>query len=431
MVYTKQNFYFPLKVLLAFNIFTLIVFEFGSIDWQLSGFSHFLLILYLGTNLCALYLGYKRALKNYKIKKLYGNIFDNNRKKIYFIIFVAILWMLPLMTLRLGLTVVNPTDIANKLVEGLINPTKGYFEKFEAIKMTSKENRTLLRAVNFFFTPVMYAFFIWGFLYFKRLKFWRFFVLILFVLEILSWIAIGTNKGVVDLAFIMFFLFYYLKPEFFKIELKKLILGVAILSTIFLYFLNNTSTRHIGDKSTSYLSDLDLTILDNPIKDDGLYKDISIETKFSSVMLAAYLAQGYYCLALSFEAPTTWTYGLGNSWFGVEVYRTLTGGDLIRQTYLGYLSDTYNIDPEIYWHTIYLWLANDFTFYGVPFIVFAIGYGLGLSWMDMIYKRTVYAAPAFCLFALMVFYFYANNQIISFSTLPFIVFVLLWIIKRR
>ena len=88
------------------------------------------------------------------------------------------------------------------------------------------------------------------------------------------------------------------------------------------------------------------------------------------------------------------------------------------------------IDPSINWHTIYVWLANDVTFIGVPLIIFLIGYFFSKTWADCVYGNNDAAVSLFALFLIMTFYFYANNQVISFSFMPFVVCFAIYVFSR-
>jgi len=98
-------------------------------------------------------------------------------------------------------------------------------------------------------------------------------------------------------------------------------------------------------------------------------------------------------------------------------------------TYLSLL-ENYGIDSHVNWHTIYVWLANDFTFIGVPIIIYLIGLMFARTWCDSVKGDNDTAIPLFTLFLVMVFYFFANNQVLSFSFMPFVVWWLLYRLSR-
>ena len=147
------------------------------------------------------------------------------------------------------------------------------------------------------------------------------------------------------------------------------------------------------------------------------------------MMICSYLTQGYYALSKGLELGILPISFLGSSWFTISIAKKFSY-DPTETTYM-YMLQSEGIDMSINWHSIYLWLANDFTFIGVPIIIFLIGYFFAQSWMDAIKGSNILSYPVLALFSTMIFYFFANNQVFSFSFIPFVFWFSAYQISRK
>jgi hypothetical protein len=426
--FSKSYLFLPVKILLIFNLITLIFFALGPINWM--KINEVKVIFYVCFNLLFFFIGYYIGINGYAIKESFN--YDNKKWVVLSVIFVSLFWFLPSLYLRLGITGFNILEVYDKLIEGFKNPSIAYYEKISSIEDNRGGEKSLMKLINFLLSPLIYAFFPFCILYFNKFNLSvKIIIIACFILELISWISIGTNKGVVDLFLVTVFVGIIVKPNLLKLNIKQVALFSFLIVLVLYFFISNMLSRYgaLGDSDILY--SLDFNVLNNPLKTTGIYSQLNMALTFGLTLVTAYLAQGYYNLGLALQETGVWTYGFGNSWMGIEIWRLFTGGNLLPETYMGVLEKKHFIDPMIAWHSIYTWLANDFTFWGVPFIFFLIGYNLATSWLDSIHKRSVYASIVFCLFCQMIFYFYANNQIFSFSLIPFLIFYILWQVDRK
>jgi hypothetical protein len=93
----------------------------------------------------------------------------------------------------------------------------------------------------------------------------------------------------------------------------------------------------------------------------------------------SYLTQGYYFLSFGFDLDYRFSNFLGSNPALINI-ASLLGLDNTQNSYVHRLT-SYGIDPNIQWHSAYLWIANDFSFYFVPLYVCLLGFGLGVSWI--------------------------------------------------
>ena len=103
--------------------------------------------------------------------------------------------------------------------------------------------------------------------------------------------------------------------------------------------------------------------------------------------------------------------GLGNSPFAMAAYTSLTGDDALYQDSYTYRLREAGWSDEHQWSTMFPWLANDVSFPGVLPLMLLIGAGFGASWRDAVFGRNDRAAVVFVVFAIMMGYLPANNQV--------------------
>ena len=136
------------------------------------------------------------------------------------------------------------------------------------------------------------------------------------------------------------------------------------------------------------------------------------------------MCQGYYALDKAFDIGIIQPNIFNTNFFTINVLERIDPS-IMDGSYLSLLERNYGIDPLASWHSIYVWLANGFTFLGVPFVIFIIGYYFAKSWMSSIYEKNIISVSLFAIHFQMIMYFFANNQVYSFS---FVVIVGLFVL---
>jgi len=133
---------------------------------------------------------------------------------------------------------------------------------------------------------------------------------------------------------------------------------------------------------------------------------------FGVVMACKYVSHGYTGLALAMELPFEWTYGLGWS-KGLQVMvRDYFGGpDLFDRSYL-VRNEEINDWPALWWwSTIFPWIASDTTFFGTVLVMLLVGFGLGRLWTDIIVSGDPLGFALLGQLFVLVFMFPANNAL--------------------
>jgi hypothetical protein len=416
-----------IKFLILFNFLTLIVYYFGPVEYKyLNGFSIF---FYVSFNLLLIYLGTRVSI-GYFHKKSKSK--GNDRIILNLTIVFSSILIYPLVCSRLGVTNFNPILLIDKIILGLNNPGTGYSEKISLIESYNGP-RSILRTFNFFLSPFTYLLLPIGLFYFRNLNnLTRTMFLFFTSVDLLGWLAVGTNKGVIDLSYTIVFILLIKNPNIFRFKISTLVPLVLFFLFFIGMFLRTTSSRFqnkFGEINYESISDVGSD--DLPIKNTGIYYSLNYETKFAFKLLGGYLSQGYNALDLSITEDFIGSYGFGNSWFALDLYKSMFGVDMLPRTYVGGILKSKGIDPQVNWHTAYVWFANDFTFVGVPFILFTLGI-LYNYFIKCVFYNQIDVVSVIMLFLIsnVIFYLFANNQIMSFTFFPLFVFSSLSIYRR-
>jgi hypothetical protein len=423
----NKFYYFPLKVLLTFLVFTCLLFAFGAIMWPVS--NPLTTFTFLAIVHFSFYLGYRYGVKIYRIKKKKNKLRIDPISLFSFCAVVYLLWAIPTLLSRWGVGSLSPSTIIDKVTEGINNPKVGYLAKIDAVGT----ERSLYSYANFFISGITYMVIPLAAAFWKKLNVWqKTMALAVLFIEVILWIGIGTNKGVFDVFLIISFTAIAGNWQAVYNNRKKIIIYFTIfLVVVIFYFLNNIFAR--TGVTTDNVNFQEIQIMFTGTQDvrvnanNPLIKSFSPLTQTAIVTLEGYLTIGYYCMSLALKEPYfDCTYGFGNSWQTIDLFKLFTGKDLLPSTYLHKIELHNGVDPMIAWHSIYTWIANDVSFFLVPLVIFFIGRFFATAWLDSLNRNSVFSPVICSMFVLMVFYFFANNQVLSFSFFPFLLSFYLW-----
>ena len=162
-----------------------------------------------------------------------------------------------------------------------------------------------------------------------------------------------------------------------------------------------------------------------------VYCPVSLRPLLAS--LSGYLSHGYMGLGLGTELPFRTTFPFGHSRFLTSNAKDILGIDLLPRTYLSRIQASYGYDQDRYWHTAYLWFANDVSFLGVVLLLLALMYLFGRAWRDSSRQGNLFALLLMAPFARFFTFISANNQVFSTpnSLIAFWVLVYLWLSSRK
>lgn len=447
--------FIPLIVCGGFFLFTILIFAFGPLDWNIN--NPFQLYTFLILCCVSLILGYSIAIKKGKTAPLKLNLNINNLlitcSIVYFIIYIPTL-------------LVTTGKWYPDIVEGILDTGKAYRNtKFlnENSSQFALYIRMLLSPFLIMVTPVTLFFMP------KLSKLGKVLGWIVIVLTVCMSISQGMNKACADftaqivLFLCMLFFTKNRKKEkksiqkhsyiFYRLRMLLVILSVCIL--FFVYYSttmhnrvstdlsNNDNSQETTSSEDSLVGNVDDSITSystfgfSTIKEDYLlFKVVPKRLQPTAMFLSSYISHGYKGLSIAMEEEFTSTYGLGFSDFFRHNFLKIVGEtesekEIISQTYYGKTSDS-SWETGSFWSTFFVYPASDISFIGTILLVFLIGYLFALSWKDALSTENPFAITTFFCFCTMIFYFSANNQMfqggenfIGFSSM-----LILWAMSR-
>lgn len=417
---------YPIILIQIYLGVSVLVFAFGPWPWPVSNPLQLYSFLILAQ--VALLAGYLQA-----IKKQPRPASTKIRVPLLVIVSLALnfLWIGQNYKERTG----QPFDLisaSTAAISGITNPGAQYIQKQLNQPMLGGEPTTLIDYVSFLVYPVMWIAFPLGVVFWKQLSVFVRLTLVGFILiDLLTWVAAGTNKGIADFVILLPCLLVARKPAMFvniTHNLVKIgviaILGAAALIT---FFSVNMAGRSGG--TTASLSDMDAGIATDfhgPV--------LSIVTPVLQVPLAAlasYFVQGYYGLSLSLKEPFIFCNGVGNSYFLEGLSRHVFNPPLYESTYPA-RNEGEGWDSRGRWNSIYPWIASDLSFPGTIVFMFVLGRIFALVWLDVAFCKNPWAVCLFPLLLIMLFYIPASNQVLAFPVqgMPFMTILPLWYFSR-
>lgn len=398
----------------AYLLFTVLFYFIGPIRWRSN--NNLELVLYLLAISLSLYLGFSLYFHKHKNEKINTSPYEQKDD----LIINHLKYMLVLNLIVFSMYLIRNLGGANiswsNIILWLTNPSTQYMEKFNNQIGTFGRIAAALATFSSFF---LWATIPLGIFYFRKLSvIWKAFVIMNIIIEALRWLAMGTNKGIIDLI-IIFICLLYVKMLYKDFRLSRraiyLIVAGALLVLGLSYFATNISGRTAN--YVYFMNNLGGNTLD---LDNWMIKLFPV---LEGVIIYAdsYLTQGYYGLSLCMKQNFTPMFGIGNSVFLRENIEEIFNTDLFQYTYM-HKANSLGWSEKSNWHTAYAWFANDLGFIGTLVVIFIFGYYFAFICKHLFEDREAIFLPLFCLMIQMFFYFPMNNQIFNmpFSFMGFV-----------
>ena len=406
----------PIKLMLSFLIFTEVLLFIAPQNWHINNYE--VVILFFVIVNIALYLGYKKGVKSLKANLSTKQL---NLK----IVKSVIIFSIPAMMFQIysSFGTLSLVSVANTVRVGLTDAGDAYFSRGGGGEGGGVN--MLYFMINSLLSPLLYCCFALGAYFYKKLdKRSRIILVGLIVLELSRWFAVGVRKGIMDMIIIISSSYVagnsYIINN--KVLFNKIKLGAIVVLSLFVaYFLISNLSRNAQDSFVDAAIDFNVT---------GFYRQLPTAMVYPLYAICSYLCQGYYALAKALEVGFIYPNLLSTNFFTINVAERF-GLNPIDGSYLDILYNRFNIDPFINWHSIYVWLANGFTFWGVPIFIYLVGYMFGKTWIQSVRGNSIVAIPLFAILTQMIFYFFANNQIFSFSFPVIFILLFLYYIRIR
>ncbi|MVN87980.1 hypothetical protein GO986_14580 [Deinococcus sp. HMF7620] len=271
----------------------------------------------------------------------------------------------------------------------------------------------VIEYIRIFLGPLIYIYFPLSIFYWNQIgRKTRFWSVILIMMNIALFVAMGTNKAIGDYAVtIPILLLTAVAAGLLKLTVRRIVFGVLlilVLAGIFTSFFSATMSSRAGSSIVSGYFPPGNTRVD---PQNALLQAVPEASRTLVVGLSNYITQGYFAMGLALREPFIPLYGLGTSPFILRQYETLTGiHDFEEQTYPARI-EKYGWLKERYWSSMYLWLASDLGFWGIPLFCILFGIVLYTTWRDTIESRNIWALNLVALHVTVLFYFSSNNQI--------------------
>jgi hypothetical protein len=416
----------PLTLFQIYLTVTVILFFVGPYPWPIE--NQFPTILFLIAVQIAFLMGY---LSTSRKTPLFRHTELEIDQIINIVLFIASVWAIPSFMVR----TVTVRDVyggpIGVIISGITRPGEIYNHHQTIVAMRQSGSIGLLSSglmtvTDFLLSPFVSIAMPIGLVYWHRIsRLKKLAVTFITGVQVASWIGIGTNKGLFDIAILFPWLYIAQKlrsgmaPN--KVFLRVTMTAGALGFIVFSYFIIGGMERH-SDRGTDIAQ-----LIDVSEGYQSLFSILPEGVAYAILRIAGYITQGYYALSLAIDLDFEPCWGLGNSYWLSSWLRAATGGvSIIDQSYPGRLQ-AFDIDLMTRWHSFYVWFASDVSFYGVPVIVFFVGRALASTWIDTIWGSDAYAIGLLQLLIIMVIYFPGNNQVLGFapSGIPFIAFALL------
>ncbi|HTQ10771.1 MAG TPA: hypothetical protein VMI31_11910 [Fimbriimonadaceae bacterium] len=391
----------PLIATQAFLWLTFALFVFGPWRWPLNDLPA--LYLFLCASHFALCLGYLSAAHKASNDGPGG---DDPSQLVRASLWITIL-ILPLTSYaRTGQWIPN-------VIGGLTNPGAAYMDAH----VYSERTTNFAAYLRILAAPLLVVLFPLGVYSWSRLS-WTMRCLLVasMVAVVLMSLATGQRRDIADLIVTIPFIVLAahwagvtrLSRRTIVVSSAAALLFLGAFSAYFAYSHISRVGRQAADYGVNPVT-MQMPDLDNPI-----LKAFPNEFQPGVVGLLNYLTTGYYGLGLALDRPVKPMYGFGHSMFLTRNFERLTNDPAFESRSLPeQISAKDGFTYPIFWCSAYPYFANDLGFIGTVIMLFAVGRGLALTWIDTLGGRNPHAVVFFCLLMTLVFYLPATNRMLQ------------------
>jgi hypothetical protein len=423
----------PIRLALFYVVSTFLIFAFGPFDWPVDNWAT--LISFLALSLVCLWAGFRWSIARPPSEPVAINsrwIITLGSAAAVAILFVAA----PVYTGR------GPLQV----LEALSDQGGAYSLLQDQLELTagSRGPIALARIVTW---PCVIGAIPLGILQWTQLRArFRCLIAVIFASIVISSLLRGTDRESADLLAVVFSSVGVLAARSLvhgHLKIRKLRHRARYAIVIVLILLIATASLFVQRKQERF-ANIDALCFAQTDGDPGICADFNYEPfaffdiddrdRFNASMAAAYFSQGYYGLSLALDLGafrTTW--GIGHAPFIATLYTNITGdAELYTRSYTYRLRDL-GWSDENQWSTMFPWIANDISFFGVPLLMLLIGAAFGASWRDAVFANDDRAAVVFAIFGIMLGYLPANSQVtlVPDHYFALLVWLSLWLLARR
>ena len=435
----KRTLLLPIRLVLGYLVFTLLLYIIGPFNWITYNPFQFYSLQF--SYLLFLWLGYRIGImRKFSNKIEWSERQDSSLIKILQVLIILNFIVFIINVFRdYAMTNFDIKELLRQMFYGVTHMGESYQLRYERLLHTSGASvvgGSAFSVFNYLWAFFEYSVVLLGVYYFNKIKMFPKIILIShLVFTVFFYLSIGTNIGVFRvIVIVMLPLCIKVLQKIYDNSIKKKTIFITILSILVVvicvcaYFIFTMKSRggiNYWQEPTYNVGGITVN------KDSILFAILPPALHKLLVSLSAYLTQGYY--AMSLALTTTWTpmFGLGSSMVVVDnITKYIYNIDQF--TYQAKLVE-FGWDSRIRWHSIYTWLANDFSFIGVILIMFVIGYLLGAMYKDAIITKNPFAKCGLFFFCLLAIFIPCNNQLAQGigTMFSFVAILVCWIISKH
>lgn len=430
----------PLKIFLIYWAFTLFLYAFGPFAWVT--FQPFLFWTFNILFISAFVLGWLLSEKTVVGRRVVEWTYEDDKR--------LIRRLGPLLYINLFYEVVNLfrtflfanfniSALIQRIIFGISNMGDSYNSFQDNINVTSAGivGGSVITLFNYVWDIWGFSTLIFGVLYFKKLRFHQKWIATACIfLEIIAYLARGTNIGVfrIVLIFLVFYYIKYMKSE--KERTKKnngrktkliilSVIAVVIIVQLFDKIMKSRGGIAYWQMSWYNIGGIHIN------RDSVFFKILPSGFHQLLVSLSGYLSQGYYGMSLTMRVPWKPMWGIGYS----MALQNLLGNFIPSISDASYQTriEQYGWDSYTQWHSMYSWFANDLSYFGVIFVMFLFGYVFHKALSDSLELNNPYAKVMLYYMFLMAVFLPCNNQIAQTTYILFSFFYVFvkWQLSKR
>jgi hypothetical protein len=419
----------PMVAVQAYLTIVLVAFAFGPWPWPVP--SPVKLYSFLALSQLMLLVGFLSI----RTGKAFRYRWRPRWRPMLYLSFVANgIWLYPDLVERTGHGYSGIDGVIAAIRAGFLEPGIAYKGSVEAMRTQTGASPVYL--LTLLVGPILSLMFPLGVLYWNHIGFSAKVILIsLILLDALTWVASGANKGLADIVILLPFLLFARAAMFGRqVPWKKMFLAAIVLAGLGIAFFVSFENGQIGRANNRVYNFYDFSAGIEADQEHPILRHLEPSTKYGVASLMSYITQGYYGLSLCLELPFVPTYGLGNAYYTASWANKYFGlSEISGNTYPARASVVFGWDDFGRWDSIYPWLASDLTFPGAIFFMGVLARLLASAWRDMVWGKHPIAASVFCSLIITCLYIPANNQVLGFprSGIGFILSVIWWLSSRR
>lgn len=400
----------PIRFALLYWIATFVIFLFSNLTAEVRNMPT--LVLFVAACFIAFYLGYHLGVARHLRERLCAPVpaFGRSGIEVALVFGGSLYFILWGINQLVEFELTNPVDIA----QAVLSPGEAYKAKFAIAegRFNSQYSSTLGQVLVI--TSLFYAIFVplvvaaWS----SLPKVLRLFGLMGIAFYVVSFLAIGTLKGLGD---VVLFVVAGASVAIAKrrvvsgaiISRRRILITLALVGSAFLAYMLVSQVQRAEE----------FQIIESPIVGDVsqtfIAKQFGHEAAYGLYTILAYPSHGYAGLAFNLEQPFVFSGGAGLS-LAFESYRQqyFGSGDRRFLTYPFRTELATGWSAQMFWSTALPWLASDVSFFGVPFLLALIGFLYARLWLASLYGNNPLALGGLALMIMFIAFMPANNQVL-------------------